>query len=87
MVKMMPEALTRPRWLWQWGKTLNPPNLRVPNQAACGEAGPRDKRGRRCARDAPGCLLAKFWEINRCPCFNNQRIPGEFGLPSARGFP
>ncbi|MGV9800038.1 pre-mycofactocin synthase MftD [Mycobacterium sp. NPDC003449] len=40
MVKMMPEALTKPRWLWQWGRTLNPPNLRVPNQAALGEAGP-----------------------------------------------
>lgn len=40
IVKMMPEALTKPRWLWQWGKTMSPPNLRVPNQAARGEAGP-----------------------------------------------
>lgn len=22
MVTMMPEALTKPRWLWQWGKTM-----------------------------------------------------------------
>jgi L-lactate dehydrogenase (cytochrome) len=39
-VRMMPTGLTRPGWLWQWGKTLRPPNLRVPNQAARGEAGP-----------------------------------------------
>lgn len=40
MVTMMPEALTKPRWLWQWGKTMRPPNLRVPNQGARGEDGP-----------------------------------------------
>jgi L-lactate dehydrogenase (cytochrome) len=40
MVKMMPEALTRPRWFLQWAKTMRPPNLRVPNQAAKGEPGP-----------------------------------------------
>src|SRR5690348_1242879 len=39
-VRMMPHGLTRPSWMWQWGKTMRPPNLRVPNQAACGEAGP-----------------------------------------------
>src|SRR6478752_198896 len=37
---MMPEALTRPRWLMQWAKTMRPPNLEVPNQAAHGEASP-----------------------------------------------
>jgi L-lactate dehydrogenase (cytochrome) len=39
-VRMMPEGLTRPRWLLQWAKTMRPPNLRVPNQASLGEAGP-----------------------------------------------
>src|SRR5258705_251009 len=33
-VRMMPTGLTRPRWLWQWAKTMRPPNLRVPNQAS-----------------------------------------------------
>lgn len=40
MVKMMPEALARPRWLLQWAKTMRPPSLRVPNQARRGEPGP-----------------------------------------------
>ena len=35
-----PEGLTRPRWLLQWAKTMRPPDLRVPNQAALGEPGP-----------------------------------------------
>jgi L-lactate dehydrogenase (cytochrome) len=39
-VRMMPTGLTRPRWLWQWAKTLRPPDLRVPNQASRGEPGP-----------------------------------------------
>jgi heme/flavin dehydrogenase (mycofactocin system) len=39
-VRMMPEGLTRPRWMLQWAKTMRPPNLRVPNQASLGEAGP-----------------------------------------------
>jgi len=40
MIRMAPEVLTNPRWFAQWAKTLHPPNLRVPNQAARGEAGP-----------------------------------------------
>jgi heme/flavin dehydrogenase (mycofactocin system) len=40
VVRMMPTGLSRPRWLWQWAKTLRPPDLRVPNQAAGGEQGP-----------------------------------------------
>ncbi|MCV7383362.1 pre-mycofactocin synthase MftD [Mycolicibacter longobardus] len=40
MVKMMPEALSRPRWFLQWAKTMRPPTLRVPNQARRGEPGP-----------------------------------------------
>lgn len=40
MVKMAPEAVTRPRWFLQWAKTLRPPTLRVPNQARRGEPGP-----------------------------------------------
>ncbi|MDT5289347.1 MAG: pre-mycofactocin synthase [Mycobacterium sp.] len=39
-VRMMPEGLTRPRWMLQWAKTMRPPNLRVPNQGSLGEAGP-----------------------------------------------
>ncbi len=39
-VRMLPEAITRPGWLWRWSKTLHPPNLRVPNQARRGEPGP-----------------------------------------------
>jgi pre-mycofactocin synthase len=39
-VRMMPTGLTRPRWLWQWAKTLRPPDLRAPNQAPRGEPGP-----------------------------------------------
>ena len=39
-VRMMPEGLTRPRWLLQWAKTMRPPNLQVPNQGAAGEQGP-----------------------------------------------
>src|SRR5690242_16988631 len=39
-VRMLPEGLTRPRWLMQWARTFRPPNLRVPNQAALGEPGP-----------------------------------------------
>ena len=39
-VRMLPEGLTRPRWLLQWAKTMRPPNLRVPNQASRGEPGP-----------------------------------------------
>jgi len=40
MVTMMPEALSRPRWFWQWAKTMRPPSLRVPNQGRRGEQGP-----------------------------------------------
>ena len=40
ILKMLPEGLTRPRWFLQWAKTLRPPNLQVPNQAARGEPGP-----------------------------------------------
>lgn len=40
MVKMMPEALTRPRWFLRWAKTMRPPSLRVPNQGRRGEPGP-----------------------------------------------
>ncbi|MGV0834110.1 pre-mycofactocin synthase MftD [Mycolicibacterium thermoresistibile] len=39
-VRMMPQGITRPRWFLQWAKTMRPPNLRVPNQAARGEPGP-----------------------------------------------
>ncbi len=40
IIKMMPEGLTRPSWFLEWAKTLHPPALSVPNQAAKGEPGP-----------------------------------------------
>lgn len=40
MIKMSPEVLTKPRWLWSFGKHLRPPDLRVPNQGRRGEPGP-----------------------------------------------
>lgn len=40
ILKLSPEAATKPRWLWAFGKTLRPPDLRVPNQGRRGEPGP-----------------------------------------------
>jgi len=40
MLRMSPEVITKPRWLWSFGKSLRPPDLRVPNQGSRGEAGP-----------------------------------------------
>ncbi|MGH3634685.1 MAG: pre-mycofactocin synthase MftD, partial [Mycobacterium sp.] len=40
ILRLSPQAITRPGWLWNFGKTLRPPNLRVPNQARRGEPGP-----------------------------------------------
>ncbi len=40
ILRLSPQAVTRPRWLWDWAKTLQPPDLRVPNQARRGEPGP-----------------------------------------------
>jgi len=40
IVRMFPEVMTKPRYLWSWGKTLHPPELRVPNQGRRGEPGP-----------------------------------------------
>jgi pre-mycofactocin synthase len=40
LLRMSPEAITRPRWLWKYAKTLRPPDLRVPNQGRRGEPGP-----------------------------------------------
>ena len=39
-VRLLPEALTRPRWLLLWARAGGPPDLTVPNMAARGEAGP-----------------------------------------------
>ncbi|MCW1960022.1 MAG: mycofactocin biosynthesis FMN-dependent deaminase MftD [Mycobacterium sp.] len=39
-VKMAPQGLVRPRWFLEWAKTLKPPSLTVPNQAARGADGP-----------------------------------------------
>ena len=40
MIKHMPEALPRPRWLWNYAKTGRPPALSVPNMAGIGEKAP-----------------------------------------------
>src|SRR5579884_1832037 len=40
VLRLSPEAIVRPRWLWKFGKTLRPPELRVPNQGRRGEPGP-----------------------------------------------
>ncbi len=40
ILKLSPQALTKPRWFYNYAKTLRPPDLRVPNQAARGESGP-----------------------------------------------
>jgi L-lactate dehydrogenase (cytochrome)/glycolate oxidase len=40
MLRMSPEVLSKPRWLWSFGKHLRPPDLRVPNQGRRGELGP-----------------------------------------------
>src|SRR5215469_4121847 len=39
-VRMSPEAAFKPRWFLKWAKTMRPPALSVPNQAARGQAGP-----------------------------------------------
>jgi len=39
-IKMSPQGLIRPRWFLEWAKTLKPPSLSVPNQAAPGEGAP-----------------------------------------------
>jgi heme/flavin dehydrogenase (mycofactocin system) len=40
ILRLSPEAITKPRWLWNFGKTLGPPNLRIPNQGQRGGPGP-----------------------------------------------
>ncbi len=38
MVRMAPQVLTKPRWLWQFGRTGTIPDLTAPNLAAPGES-------------------------------------------------
>ncbi|HYB38011.1 MAG TPA: pre-mycofactocin synthase MftD [Mycobacterium sp.] len=40
ILRLSPEAISRPRWLWKYAKTLRWPTLRVPNQGRRGEPGP-----------------------------------------------
>jgi L-lactate dehydrogenase (cytochrome)/glycolate oxidase len=40
MLRLAPEALTRPRWLYRWASTGSVPGLTVPNMAAPDEAAP-----------------------------------------------
>ena len=46
IIKMSPEVITKPRYMWTWGKTLRPPELSVPNQAINGQAPPVDASDR-----------------------------------------
>lgn len=39
-LRKAPEGLVRPRWFFEFAKTMRPPNLRVPNQGAPGAEGP-----------------------------------------------
>jgi pre-mycofactocin synthase len=40
MLALSPEVITKPSWLWDFGKTLAVPDLRAPNQGRRGEPGP-----------------------------------------------
>src|SRR3954470_549732 len=40
ILRLSPEAITKPRWLWKFGKTLRPPDLRVPTKGRRGEPAP-----------------------------------------------
>jgi len=40
IARMAPEVITKPSWLWSFGRNLQPPDLRVPNQGRRGEPGP-----------------------------------------------
>ena len=40
MAKLMPEALIRPRWLYDWARAGGPPDLTVPNLRRGGEPSP-----------------------------------------------
>jgi heme/flavin dehydrogenase (mycofactocin system) len=40
MIKLAPEALSRPKWLWEYLRTFDLPDLSTPNMAAVGEKPP-----------------------------------------------
>jgi isopentenyl diphosphate isomerase/L-lactate dehydrogenase-like FMN-dependent dehydrogenase len=40
MMRFAPEALRRPRWLYDWARAGGPPDLTVPNMAAPGQPAP-----------------------------------------------
>jgi L-lactate dehydrogenase (cytochrome)/glycolate oxidase len=40
VLRHVPEALTKPRWVYRWARTLGPPDLTVPNMALPGEPAP-----------------------------------------------
>ena len=40
IVRLAPQAMSRPGWLWRFAQTRRPPELRVPNQGRAGEPGP-----------------------------------------------
>jgi heme/flavin dehydrogenase (mycofactocin system) len=40
MVRLLPEAVIRPRWFWHWTRSGGPPDLKVPNMATGGGPAP-----------------------------------------------
>jgi heme/flavin dehydrogenase (mycofactocin system) len=40
ILRLSPQVISKPGWLWDFGKRMHIPDLRVPNQAARGETGP-----------------------------------------------
>ncbi len=40
ILRLSPQAISRPGWLWKYARTMRPPDLRVPNQGPPGEPGP-----------------------------------------------
>jgi pre-mycofactocin synthase len=40
MIRYGPQAIVRPRWFYNWAKTLRPPDLTVPNMAVGGQPAP-----------------------------------------------
>ena len=63
ILRLSPEAITKPRWLWKFGKTLRAPDLRVPNRAAGASPDRRSspptgsgwEQRRRLGTISPGC--------------------------------
>ncbi len=44
MLRMSPEVITKPRWLWDFGKAISPPSLRVPTRVRAASPDRRSSR-------------------------------------------